>query len=57
MPGSYEILVIVLLVLVLFGPDKMPELVRQVGKFIRKINRMRNDVMRQVNFNLGDDDD
>lgn len=57
MPGSYEILVIVLLVLVLFGPDKMPELVRQVGRFIRKINRMRNDVMRQVNFNLGDDDD
>ena len=57
MPGSYEILVIVLLVLVLFGPDKMPELVRQVGKFIRKINRMRNDVMRQVNFNLEDDDD
>lgn len=57
MPGSYEILVIVLLVLVLFGPDKMPELVRQVGKFIRKINRMRNDVMRQVNFNLTDDDD
>lgn len=57
MPGSYEILVIVLLVLVLFGPDKMPELVRQAGKFIRKINRMRNDVMRQVNFNLMDDDD
>lgn len=57
MPGSYEILVIVLLVLVLFGPDKMPGLVRQAGKFIRKINRMRNDVMHQINFNLMDDDD
>ena len=57
MPGSYEILVIVLLVLVLFGPDKMPELARQAGRFIRKINRIRSDVMRQVNFNLMDDDD
>ncbi len=57
MPGSYEILVIVLLVLVLFGPDKMPELARQAGRFIRKINRIRNDVMQQVNFNLMDDDD
>jgi sec-independent protein translocase protein TatB len=57
MPGTPEILVIVLLVLVLFGPDKLPELARQAGKFIRKINRIRNDVMQQVNLNLMDDDD
>lgn len=57
MPGSGEILVIVLLVLVLFGPDKLPDLARQAGRFIRQVNRIRNDVTRQINLNLLDDED
>ena len=46
-----------ILVLVLFGPDKLPELARQAGKLIRKVNRVRNEVSRQINSALGDDED
>ncbi|BCM89459.1 sec-independent protein translocase protein TatB [Abditibacteriota bacterium] len=57
MPGTGELLVIMVLVLVLFGPDKLPELARQAGKIIRKVNRVRNEMTRQINTALMDDDD
>ncbi len=57
MPGTGELLVIMVLVLVLFGPDKLPELARQAGKIIRKVNRVRSDVTRQINVALMDDED
>ncbi len=56
MPGSPEILVIFLLVLLLFGPDKLPELAKQVGKGLRQLRRASDDLKRQINI-LGDDDD
>jgi Sec-independent protein translocase protein TatA len=46
-----------ILVLVLFGPDKLPELARQAGKLIRKVNKVRSEVSRQINSALADDDD
>ena len=57
MPGSGELFVIMILVLVLFGPDKLPELARQAGKIIRKVNRVRSEVSRQINSALEDEDD
>ncbi len=57
MPGTGEILVIMVIVLVLFGPDKLPELARQAGKIIRKVNRMRSEVTHQINTALIDDED
>ncbi len=57
MPGTGELLVIMVLVLVLFGPDKLPDLARQAGRIIRKVNRMRNEVTQQINSALDDDDD
>ncbi|HEX8465329.1 MAG TPA: twin-arginine translocase TatA/TatE family subunit [Abditibacterium sp.] len=54
MPGTPELLVIFLLVLVLFGPDKLPQLAKQVGKGIRDLRRASNDLKRQMN--LFDDD-
>lgn len=56
MPGSPELLVIFLLVLLLFGPDKLPELAKQIGKGMRQIRRASDDMKRQINI-LGDDDD
>ncbi len=53
MPGTPELLVIFFLVLVLFGPDKIPELARQVGKVVREVRRASNDLKRQ--FNLDDE--
>jgi TatA/E family protein of Tat protein translocase len=54
MPGTPELLVIFLLVLVLFGPDKLPQLAKQIGKGIRELRRASNDLKRQMNFT--DDD-
>lgn len=56
MPGTPEILVIFLLVLVLFGPDKLPDLAKQIGKGLRQLRRASDDLKRQINI-LGDDDD
>lgn len=50
MPGTPELLVIMLLVLVLFGPDKLPELAKQIGKGMRQLRRASNEVKRQLNL-------
>ncbi len=55
MPGTPELLVIFLLVLILFGPDKLPELAKQIAKGIRQLRRASDDIKRQINF-LDDDD-
>ncbi len=57
MPGTGELFVIMVIVLVLFGPDKLPDLARQAGRFIRKVNRMKADVQGQINAAMFDDDE
>jgi sec-independent protein translocase protein TatB len=39
-----EIVVIVLLILVIFGPDRLPELARKTGQFVRKARGMVDDL-------------
>jgi TatA/E family protein of Tat protein translocase len=56
MPGSGEILFIMLLVLVLFGPDKLPDLARSVGKGIRELRKLSADFQNQLNV-LGEEID
>lgn len=55
MPGGGEILVILILVLLLFGPDKLPDLARQVGRGVRDLNRMKSNLTDQFNL-MGDDE-
>lgn len=50
MPGTPELLVIFLLVLILFGPDKLPELAKQIGKGMRQLRNASNDIKRQLNL-------
>ena len=50
MPGTPEILVIFLLVLVLFGPDRLPELARQLGRGVRQLRRASDELKRQLNL-------
>lgn len=50
MPGTPEILVIVVLVLVLFGPDKLPELARQIGRGVREVRKLTSQVKREMNL-------
>lgn len=54
MPGTPELFVILLVVLLLFGPDKLPELARNIGKGVREVKKMTSEFQR--NMNLHDDD-
>ena len=55
MPGTGEIIVIFILVLLLFGPDKLPELARGIGRGLREIRKATDEVRSQLR--LDDDDD
>jgi sec-independent protein translocase protein TatB len=50
MPGSPELAVIFLLVLVLFGPDKLPQLARQLARVTREVRKAADEFKRQINF-------
>lgn len=47
--GSGEILLILLVVFLIFGPDKIPELARNIGKFINDIKRASDDIKTEIN--------
>jgi Tat protein translocase TatB subunit len=42
--GFFEIMVIVILALVLIGPEQMPEVARNIGKLFRDIKRITNEM-------------
>ena len=47
--GWPEIIVIALIVLLLFGGKKIPELMRGIGKGIRSFKEGMNDVIEEIN--------
>lgn len=53
MPGSGELIVIFVLALLLFGPDKLPDLARTIGKGMKEIRKASDDFRRQLKI---DDD-
>lgn len=48
MIGSGEIIIVMALALLLFGPDKLPEIARQVGTALREVQKMSNSVQNDV---------
>ncbi len=46
--GFTEIIVIGLVALLLFGPDKLPEMMRTVSKGIKQFQRAMNDVENEI---------
>ncbi|HOB51710.1 MAG TPA: twin-arginine translocase TatA/TatE family subunit [Acidobacteriota bacterium] len=56
--GLPEILIIFLLALLLFGPRKLPEIGRTVGKFMHEFRRasdeLKTTIEREVNLEAGD---
>jgi sec-independent protein translocase protein TatA len=46
--GMSEILLIALVVLLLFGGKKIPELMRGLGKGIREFNDAKNNVRKEI---------
>jgi Tat protein translocase TatB subunit len=46
--GFSEMLFLVLLALILFGPRKLPEIARQMGKFMAEFKRASSDFQSQI---------
>lgn len=46
--GTAEILVIFVVALLVFGPDKLPELGRQVGRAVREVRRWQVSLREEV---------
>jgi len=52
--GFSELLVIMFIVLLLFGPKKLPELARGLGKGLNEFRRAANDVKRELTIDEND---
>ena len=48
LPGGAEWIVIILVILLLFGGRKIPELMRGIGKGIREFNNARNNLTDEI---------
>lgn len=46
--GFTELCVIALFILIIFGPEKLPELLNQLGKFLFHTRRMSNELKANV---------
>lgn len=46
--GGSEVLLVMLLVLILFGSKRMPELARSFGKVMRDLRRAVDDIRREI---------
>jgi sec-independent protein translocase protein TatB len=47
-----DILFILLLALIIFGPKRLPEIARQVAKYLTQFRMMRDDLKRQIESEL-----
>ncbi|MGC2111553.1 MAG: twin-arginine translocase TatA/TatE family subunit [Candidatus Korobacteraceae bacterium] len=47
-----DILFILLLALVIFGPKRLPEIARQIAKYMAQFRMMRDDLKRQLEGEL-----
>ncbi|MEA2024919.1 MAG: twin-arginine translocase TatA/TatE family subunit [Actinomycetota bacterium] len=52
--GTGEILVIVLVVLIVFGPKRLPEITRKAGEWMAKIREMTRSVTNTLDAEYGD---
>jgi len=48
MPGGAEIIVILLVIIMFFGADKIPEFARMIGKGMREVKNATNDIQREI---------
>jgi len=52
--GTNEIIIILVIVLLLFGGRKIPELMRGLGKGVREFNDAKNNVKKEIEDSAGD---
>jgi sec-independent protein translocase protein TatB len=52
--GPLEIIVVAVLALIVFGPQRLPEIARTIGKFLNEARRMANEVKSEFKEGLDD---
>lgn len=52
--GIVEILVLLVVALVVLGPERLPEVLRTVGKILRELRSVSNELMRELTEALED---
>ena len=52
--GTNEIIIILVIVLLLFGGRKIPELMRGLGKGVREFNDAKSNVKREIEENASE---
>ncbi|MEL6590124.1 MAG: twin-arginine translocase TatA/TatE family subunit [Bacteroidota bacterium] len=55
--GTWEVLVIVLVILLLFGAKKIPELAKGLGKGIREFKDASREIKREIEAEVSSMDD
>ena len=50
--GPAELLLVLALALIVFGPDKLPDLARQIGRVVGEFRRVSSDVTREMQRSL-----
>jgi sec-independent protein translocase protein TatB len=55
--GPLELLVIAMVALIVFGPEKLPRMARQAGRYASELRRMANNVRDEFESSLTLDDD
>ncbi|MGI6514142.1 MAG: twin-arginine translocase subunit TatB [Syntrophomonadaceae bacterium] len=54
--GPWELVLVLVIALIIFGPGKLPEVARSVGKGINEFKRATNEVKQQVQEAVSLDD-
>jgi sec-independent protein translocase protein TatA len=54
--GTPELILILVIALVVFGPKRLPEIGRTIGKSLREFRRASQDLRDEFQFSLDDDD-
>ena len=54
--GHWELLLIMLAILLLFGSKRLPELARGLGKGLQEFKKALNDVKEEISLDKLDDD-
>ena len=44
-----EIFIVIIVIFIIFGPQKIPELARKFGKGMRKIKKASSEIQREIN--------
>lgn len=53
--GFWEIAAIMVVAIIVFGPDRLPDLARQAAGFVKTVRRMAENAKTELTNELGDD--